>query len=44
MRSFDTVTEAIQDLKLRGFNLDFNLKDTRIECITTGTQLATLRI
>ena len=40
MKSFDTLTEAIQDLKKRGFNRDFNLRDTYIECATTGMQLS----
>ena len=40
MKSYDTLTEAITDLKARGFNLDFNLKETQIECTTTGTKLS----
>ncbi|MFI5140348.1 MAG: phosphoribosylpyrophosphate synthetase [Sphingobacteriales bacterium] len=40
MKSFDTLTEAINDLKKRGYNLDFNIRDTVVECIETGTQLS----
>jgi hypothetical protein len=40
MKSYDTLTEAIKDLKARGFNLDFNLRETQIECTTTGAKLS----
>jgi hypothetical protein len=40
MKSYDTLTEAIADLKSRGFKLDFNLKETRIECADTGAKLS----
>ncbi|MDB5281988.1 MAG: phosphoribosylpyrophosphate synthetase [Bacteroidota bacterium] len=40
MKSYDTLTEAVNDLKTRGYNLDFNLKDTRLECTSTGKQLS----
>jgi hypothetical protein len=40
MKSYDTLTEAINDLKARGYNRDFNLRETFIECGATGTQLA----
>lgn len=40
MRSYETLTEAIADLKARGFNLDFNLKETQIECTETGLKLS----
>jgi len=40
MRSYDTLTEAITDLKSRGFNLDFNLKETQIESTSTGRKLS----
>ena len=32
MRSYDTVTEALKDLKERGFNIDFNIATDRIIC------------
>ena len=32
MFSYDTVTEALNDLKLRNYTLDFNLKDNCIVC------------
>jgi hypothetical protein len=40
MKSYDTLTEAITDLKARGFNMDFNLRETQIECATTGRKLS----
>ena len=40
MKSYDTLSEAIAGLKARGYNLDFNLTETRIECTTTGTKLS----
>ncbi|MEO7800677.1 MAG: hypothetical protein ABIR81_01685 [Ginsengibacter sp.] len=33
MRSFDTVTEAINDLRSRGFNVDFNIAFDKLLCI-----------
>lgn len=32
MRAYDTLTEAINDLKQRGFTEDFNLKPHCLEC------------
>jgi hypothetical protein len=32
MHSYDTVTEAITDLKKRGFDLDFNLQENCLIC------------
>jgi len=32
MKTFDTLTEAINDLKGRGYKNDFNLHPDRIEC------------
>ena len=32
MRSYDTVTEAIKDLKERGYNIDFNLAFDQLIC------------
>ena len=40
MKSYDTLTEAITDLKARGFNLDFNLRETQIECTSIGRKLS----
>ena len=40
MKSYDTLSEAITDLKARGFNMDFNLRETQIECTTTGRKLS----
>lgn len=40
MKSYDTVSEAINDLKARGYDRDFNLKETYIECAGTGVQLS----
>ena len=32
MKTYDTVTEALKDLKLRGFNIDFNIAFDKIIC------------
>jgi hypothetical protein len=32
MRSYDTVTDALSDLKLRGFSVDFNIAFDKITC------------
>ena len=40
MKSYDTVTEAMADLKARGYTLDFNLKETQIECSTVNRKLS----
>lgn len=32
MRVYETVTEALQDLKRRGYTLDFTLKAGQVEC------------
>ena len=40
MKTFETLTEAIQDLQSRGYNRDFNLRETCIECSQSGTQLS----
>jgi len=32
MHSYDTLSEAINDLQKRGFTHDFNLKETELEC------------
>ncbi len=40
MKSFETLTEAIADLKSRGFDRDFNLRESYIECTTSGLQFS----
>ena len=40
MKTFETLTEAINDLKVRGYDRDFNLHETCIECSQSGTQLS----
>ena len=40
MKTFETLTEALNDLKLRGYDLDFNLKEDCIECLHSRTQLS----
>lgn len=32
MYAYDTITEAVTDLKKRGFTLDFNIKGNRLAC------------
>ena len=32
MKNYDTLSEAISDLKQRGYSYDFNLKPTCLEC------------
>ena len=39
MRNFDTVTQALHDLKRRGFTLDFNLQQNFISCHEENLQL-----
>ena len=34
MNNYDTVTEAVSDLKARGYNIDFNLAFDQIICPT----------
>jgi hypothetical protein len=40
MKSFDTLTEAVEDLKKRGYLLDFNVKETCLENAEKGVQLS----
>ncbi len=40
MKSFDTLVEAINDLKERGFTHDFNLQEEVIECSHSGKRLS----
>lgn len=39
MISYDTLTEALADLKNRGFITDFNISFEHIKCSDTGKQL-----
>ena len=39
MKSYDTVTGALQDLKLRGFTIDFNIAFDKIICSKNETIL-----
>ena len=32
MRNYDTVTEAVQDLKTRGYTIDFNIAFDKLIC------------
>ena len=32
MAAYDTVSQAVNELKQRGYTLDFNLKGSRLEC------------
>jgi hypothetical protein len=36
MRTYDTITEALSDLKSRGYSIDFNLAFDRLICKETG--------
>lgn len=40
MKSYDTLTEALADLKARGYDRDFNLRETCIECTNSKRQLS----
>lgn len=39
MFSYDTVSEAVNGLKQRGFTIDFNLEEDRISCQKTPVAL-----
>ena len=39
MRSYDTVNEAIKDLKERGYNIDFNLAFDQLVCSDNSISL-----
>jgi hypothetical protein len=39
MYSYDTVTEAISDLKARGYTLDFNLQVNALQCFNPDLNL-----
>jgi len=40
LKTFETLTEAINDLKARGYERDLNLRETCVECSQSGTQLS----
>jgi hypothetical protein len=40
MKTYATLTEALADLKKRGFDRDFNLRETCVECSASGKQLS----
>ncbi|MES2621919.1 MAG: phosphoribosylpyrophosphate synthetase [Bacteroidota bacterium] len=40
MKSYDTLTEALADLKTRGYDRDFNLRENCIECTNSKKQLS----
>ncbi|HXH19327.1 MAG TPA: hypothetical protein VNJ07_09620 [Chitinophagales bacterium] len=39
IKAYDTLTEAINDLKRQGYTANFNLKDTCLECLENGLYL-----
>ncbi len=39
MYSYDTITEAISDLKARGYALDFNLQVNALQCFSPDINL-----
>ncbi len=39
MKNYDTMVEALSGLKARGYTLDFNLTETRLECPGEGLKL-----
>ena len=39
MYNYDTVTEAISDLRQRGFTLDFNLQTNSLQCFNPDLNL-----
>ncbi len=38
--AYDTLLDAINGLKAKGFTLDFNLKENRLHCTEAGRQLS----
>jgi hypothetical protein len=40
MKTYITLVDAINDLRAQGFDRDFNLRETCIECSTSGLQLS----
>ncbi|MEL7121895.1 MAG: phosphoribosylpyrophosphate synthetase [Bacteroidota bacterium] len=41
MRDYDTLVEAINDLKARGYTEDFNLKNNCLECKSKNIEVLT---
>ena len=39
MKSYDTLSEAIQDLQRRGYGNDFNLKPHWLECVSLKLEI-----
>lgn len=39
MKNYDTMIEALNDLKLQGFTTDFNIAFDKVQCADTGTCL-----
>ncbi|HZH97309.1 MAG TPA: phosphoribosylpyrophosphate synthetase [Flavisolibacter sp.] len=44
MKNYDTVTEALADLKRRGFIYDFNLKQRQFHCATLNKSYNPLQL
>lgn len=40
MHTYDTLVDALNDLKKRGYTTDFNLAFDQLKCISTGACLA----
>lgn len=40
MKAYSTLVEAINDLRQQGYERDFNLRETCIECTNSGLQLS----
>ena len=40
MNTYETLLDAINDLKARGYNRDFNLRENCLECSQSGAQLS----
>jgi hypothetical protein len=40
MKAFNNMVDAINDLRARGFDMDFNLRETELECTTNGRNLS----
>lgn len=40
MKTYDNMVDAINDLKTRGYDLDFNLKENYLECANIKRQLS----
>ncbi|HLP53054.1 MAG TPA: hypothetical protein VK154_19330 [Chitinophagales bacterium] len=40
MNTYETLLDALNDLKARGYNRDFNLRENCLECSQSGVQLS----